>query len=449
MTDPRPGAGGICARSGAASAGRWLLPALFLLSLLLFAANASLGLASDDVAWLYGQGGTAVDAHRVLPQLLFAGLRILFGPSVVAALTTIWLLHALNGWLLYRLAGSLLGGRAARLAAVAVFLINPLTLGSLTWISCLAYVLGTTFALAAVLAARQALQAGDGPSLGWAATALAALGLGLFCNYDLVLLPAVWAVLAWYEGRLRRGLWLAAAGLALALPVGTFGWAIADPGLRPWELLSGRAALAYASSGLASALALGMAYPVSFFGTTTGFLQACFSEPARWVLTSLALGVGILGYDGRPAWRTFLALALSTAALLAPFGARLILTPGAGSYHPSYILSGRLYYLPFVGIALLLGHLSGLVHCRLSARLPAWFFWALPAVGTGLALWRYQPADFVGLSLVPAGNGTPPAAWAPFAGQHPAWLLLPLAAVALALALRRAGARSREPSPAG
>ena len=97
----------------------WFLATLLALSLILFAGSASLGLAGDDVGWLHGAPLTAVDAHRVLPRLVFDGLRSLFGPSALAALATIWLLHTLNGLLLYRLARCLLAGREAALAAVA------------------------------------------------------------------------------------------------------------------------------------------------------------------------------------------------------------------------------------------------------------------------------------------------------------------------------------------
>ncbi|HSJ54948.1 MAG TPA: hypothetical protein VLC52_14500, partial [Anaerolineae bacterium] len=64
---------------------------------------------------------------------------------------------------------------------------------------------------------------------------------------------------------------------------------------------------------------------------------------------------------------------------------------------------------------------------------------------TGHALWLYEPGDFLGLSQVAAESTAQPEAWAPFARQHPAWLLLPLAAVALALALRcaRGGRENR------
>jgi hypothetical protein len=448
MSDARQREEGSGEGAPALLAGRWLLPALFALSLILFAANASLSLTSDDVAWLHGTQGTAFDAHRVLPRLLFAGLRGLMGPSAPAALATLWLLHALNGWLLYRLACRLLAGRVAPVAALAVFLINPLTLGGLTWISCLAYVLGTTFALAGCLAAWQAFQGGGRSGLTWTAAALSALALGLGTNYDLLFVPPAWGVLGWLAGRLSRGLWLAAAGVALALPAGALVWAAADPGLDPWRLLSGAGALAYASSGLASGMALALAYPVSFFAVPTGFLQACFSEAARWALTALGLGLFIRFYHARRAWRTGLALVLCSAAFLVPFCARLILAPGEGSYHPTYLLSGRLYYLPFAGIALWLGHLAGELHRRLSPRLPPWLPWALPVAATLQALWLHEPADFAGLSMVAADGKAQPQAWAPFAGQQPAWLLLPLAAVALALTRRCVKAGGKEPARA-
>ncbi len=426
----------------------WFLATLLALSLILFAGSASLGLAGDDVGWLHGAPLTAVDAHRVLPRLVFDGLRSPFGPSALAALATIWLLHALNGLLLYRLARCLLAGREAALAAVAVFLINPLTLGGLTWISCLAYVLATTFGLMALLAAWQVLR-GDPRRrpgwpgwIGWIVASLACLGLGLCSNYDLVFLPLAWAVLGRLGGRLRPGLRLGAAGLALALPLGALVWA-PHAGPDPWRLLGGQGVLAYASFGLSSVLGLALAYPLSFFIPATGLLQACFSEPARWALTALAVAAGILCRDRRAPWRTGLALGLFSMALLVPYCARLILAPAEGSYHPSYLLSGRLHYLPFAGIALILGHLAGVLVRRLPPGPPAWLLWVLPVAATGQALRIYDPGDFVGLTQV-AGSAVRPEAWAPFARQHLAWLLLPLAAAALALALRRAARRAEK-----
>lgn len=441
---------------------RWFLATLLALSLILFAGSASLGLAGDDVGWLHGAPLTAVDAHRVLPRIVFDGLRSLFGPSAPAALATIWLLHALNGLLLYRLARCLLAGREAALAAVAVFLINPLTLGGLTWISCLAYVLATTFGLMALLAAWQVLRGDPRPRPGWPGwpgwpdwpgwpgwpgwivASLACLGLGLCSNYDLVFLPLAWTVLGGLGGRLRPGLRLGAAGLALALPLGALVWA-PHAGPDPWRLLDGQGALAYASFGLSSVLGLALTYPLSFFIPATGLLQACFSEPARWALTALAVAAGVLCWGRRAPWRTGLALGLFSMALLVPYCARLILAPAEGSYHPSYLLSGRLHYLPFTGIALILGHLAGVLVRRLPPGSPAWLLWALPVAATGQALWIYDPGDFVGLTQV-AGSAARPEAWAPFARQHPAWLLLPPAAAILALALRRSATRRKEAS---
>jgi len=150
-----------------------ILLLLLVLALIFFVDQANLQLASDDVVWLQGGAPTVFDQYRKIPRLVFVSLHALFGPNAIAALAVIFLFHALNTLLVHCLGRRLLEGGGAALVAAGVFAVNPLTLNTLTWISCLPYVLGTSFALLALLAFDQAASGSQSSqSVKWALVAL-------------------------------------------------------------------------------------------------------------------------------------------------------------------------------------------------------------------------------------------------------------------------------------
>lgn len=404
-----------------------LMPLLILgLGALFFLDHIHWQLASDDLAWLQGGTPTVFDRYRYLPRLAFAGLNRLWGPNMTAALTMTFLVHSLNSWLLYRLGRKLLNDRTGALAAAGVLMINPITLSTLTWISCFSYVLGTFFALLALLLACRSAEAGN-RSGHWAATGgLLALGAGLLCTHEVLFLPLIFLILGWRQGNLRRGLILAVLGTALAGGVNAWIYNFEQYGVEASRLLSFDFALAYTSSVLSSGLVLAFAYPLSFATRTLGFLQMSFAEPVRWGLTALALFGGILALHRNRDGRLIL-LSLSFVAMITPYILRLYLTPDTVNYHPSYALSGRVFYLPFTVVALALGWVASALYRRIRRRRLARFVWLAPLAAYGYALWFYTPADFLGLSVVLQGlpYAVPPR-WNPYTSTQPAWSLFPV-----------------------
>lgn len=404
-----------------------LIPLLILgLGALFFLDHIHWQLASDDLVWLQGGTPTVFDRYRYLPRLAFAGLNRLWGPNMAAALTMTFLVHSLNSWLLYRLGRKLLDDQDAALTAAAVLMINPITLSTLTWISCFSYVLGTFFALVSLLLSWKSAKAGNRSGY-WAATGgLLALGAGLLCTHEVLFLPLVFLILGWRQGNLRRGLILAVLGTALAGGVNAWVYHFDQYGVEASRLLSLDFALAYTSSVLSSGLVLAFAYPLSFATRTLDFLQASFAEPVRWGLTALALVGGILAFhrkrDGR-----LITLSLSFMAMITPYILRLYLTPDTVNYHPSYALSGRVFYLPFTVVALALGWVASALYHRFRRHRLARFVWFAPLVAYGHALWFYTPADFLGLSVVlqDLAQAVPPR-WNPYTSTQPAWSLFPV-----------------------
>jgi hypothetical protein len=409
---------------------------LFVLGLGFFVYNANLQLASDDIAWLEGEAPTVFDQYRKIPRLFFVSLRALFGPSAVAALAMIVLFHSLNALLVYHLGKTLLGDSLAALVGVAVFLINPITLSTLTWISCFSYVQGTTLALLALFAFCRASQSSARLCSLWSAVALLCFGAGLFCSHEVFFLPAVFLVVGWLQGEFKRGLVLFLVGMAFALLVNLLVYDFGRYGVDAARLFSLDFALAYVSSGLSSGLALSLAYPLSYFVNPLGFLRICFSEPLRWGLTAVVLGAGAFCRNDR-ASRLSLALLFSYLALITPYVFRLYLTPDTVNYHISYALSGRVFYLPFVVVALALGRLVSGLYRPIRGRRWAWLVFLLPAVAYVHAFWLYDRADFLGLNVVRGLAQQAPPRWNPYVDQQPAWVLLAGLAVILIVFIRR------------
>jgi hypothetical protein len=424
---------------------RWVLLILFVLGLVFFADHANLQLASDDMAWLQGEAPTVFDQYRMIPRLFFVSLHAIFGPSAIAALVTMAVFHSLNAVLVFCLGRALLEDSLAAMAAVAVFLINPVTLGALTWISCLSYVQGTTLALLALWAFCRGGESYGRGRLLWSGTSLICFGAGLFCSHEILFLPAVYLVVGWLRRDVRLGVALCIFGGALALAVNRWVYGFGRYGIEASRLFSLDFMLAYVSSSLSSGLALGLAYPLSFFVKPQEFLRVCFSEPLRWVLTATLLGAGIVLYRNNKAWRLNLALLVFFLACISPYIIRLYLTPETVNFHISYVLSGRVFYLPFAMVALALGRLALGLYRPIQGRRWAWPVWIVPLLAYGHALRLYDRADFLGLNVASGLAQQMPPRWNPYTSQQPAWLLLASLVAVLAVVIRHQarGARPR------
>jgi hypothetical protein len=414
----------------------WL--AVFGLAAVFLARNAHLQLASDDVGWLRGEAPTVFDRYRVIPRAFFVALHGLVGPRPEAALALNALFHAGNALLVHALARRLLGSPTAARAAFVIFLINPITLATITWFSCFSYVLGTTLALLALLAAWRAVS--EGARWTWALAALACYGVGLFCTHELFLLPACFLVLGWLAGGsgLRRAAILAAVAACGGAWVNAFVYDFGRHGIESRQLVSVDFAAAWVSSAFAYGLSLASAYPLSFLAHTLDFLRVCFEAEVRWAMTFLLFGGwGLAVRSGRGS-RLATGLALCFAALITPYVIRLYLMPGAADYHISYVLTGRVFYLPFTMVSLGIGHAlaSALASGRVSPGLARWLPVPLLAAYAH-ALLLYGPSDFVGLSVWRGGGAPLPPPWSPYAHESRAWVLcLPLLLLAMASGMR-------------
>lgn len=243
---------------------------LFLFGLVFFLRYANFQLASDDVAWLNGETPTVFDQYRVAPRLFFIVLHAIFGPSPAAALTVIFLFHTVNALLVYQLARRLMPGCSAPQAAAFVFFVNPITLNTLTWISCFSYVLGATLALTALLTGWESLASEGRKHLLLSAVTLIAFGVGLLSTHVILFLPLIFLLFGWLRGGAARWRGGALFGLAAvcALLVNVFVYNFDRYGVESPELFSLDFAAAFASSALSSGLSLALAYPLSFFASS-------------------------------------------------------------------------------------------------------------------------------------------------------------------------------------
>lgn len=420
---------------------------LLLFGLGFFVHNAHLQLAADDIGWLRGEAPTVFDQYRTIPRFFFISLYALFGPSPVAALAMISSFHFANSLLVGCLCQKLLNSQSPTRVAALVFPVNPITLSTLTWISCFSYVLGTSLVLASLLATwKGSAEDTDQPLLWWI-IALACYGTGLFCSHEVFFLPVLFLLFDWLQRGTVRG-WGAvsfAVGMAFAVVINFFVYDFGRYGVETTRLFTPGFISAFASSALPFGLSLGVAYPLSFFVKTLDFLRVCFAEPPRWGMTLVLLVGGILLYKPNKTWRVRLVLALSFAALITPYIIRLYLTPGKVSYHLSYVLSGRVFYLPFIIVALIwggivpklyMGHAKGR---KLTWLLPllslAAYFHALLAL--------YDKTDFMGLQVLHETTRSFPPSWTPYADNQPAWpigsTLVLIAVVAIGFATEKLG----------
>jgi hypothetical protein len=418
---------------------------LFALGLAFFVWNAHLELALDDLGWLKGEAPTVFDRYRHIPRLLFTSLHALFGPNAVAALTMIFTFHAINTLLVYVLCRVVLGSLVAARAAAFAFLVNPITLATLTWISCFSYVLGTTLALVSLLAFWKSITGSKGRSWLWGSIALACYVAALFCSHEVFFLPLLFLLLCWLRGmgQWRPGVALFTVAMGLALLIQHYVYNFEQYGVETIGIFTPGFVSALVSSGFSFGASLAVAYPLSFFAKPTEFLRVSFTEPWRWGISMLLLVGAILSYRRTKAWRTWIFLALSFAALIAPYIIRLYLTPDSVSYHISYVLSGRVFYLPFVIIAMAVGQIVwklsrrakvGLALCLLVAAAYAYALFVL-----------YDRTDFMGLQVLLGEDRYLPPPWTPYADSQSIWLGIASLVIMMVVTLRVLLGRLRGP----
>jgi hypothetical protein len=213
--------------------------------------------------------------------------------------------------------------------------------------------------------------------------------------------------------------------MAMAAAINTFAYGFEQYGIEASGLLDAGFALAYASTGLSSGLALALAYPLSFFVPTVEFLRVLFTEPLRWGMTVVLLGFGILANRTSRDWRLALVLALSFMALIAPYVIRLYLTPDTVNFDIRYVLSGRVFYLPFAVVALALGGIAARLYQPLRGQVWAWLLLLLPLGAYVHALWAFNAADTPAWEVVLGDtHAIVPPRWNPYAAQRPLWFLL-------------------------
>ena len=402
-----------------------ILPTILILGFVFFAHNAHLQLASDDIGWLQGQTPTVFDEYRVIPRLLFTALYRGIGPNVIAILAMIFFFHSMNTVLVYSLAASFLRNPVAAGVASYIFMINPITLSTLTWISCFSYVLGTTFALFALFLFSKGMTSQR--KWVWWTGCILCYGTGLFCSHELLFLPVLFFLLNWLEGTD----WLKPAGLLfgitmlLGLLVNFLFYRFDRYGVDTGQLFNLGFIAAFASSALSFGLTLLLAYPLSFFVSPISFLRIAFSEPVRWGLTLALLTAGLTLYRPNKRARIWLVLVLSFVALVTPYIIRFYLMPSGVNYDISYVLSGRVFYLPFAILALVGGALiSELSASRFIKSHPFGWLLILAAIGVYLyaLLVLYSPKDFMGLSVLQGENQSFPVPWNPYRGNHVVWL---------------------------
>ena len=418
----------------------WPIFVLLVLGLGFFIPNTHFELAPDDVSWLRGEAATVFDQYRVVPRLFFKVLNDQFGPSAPAALTMIFFFHFSNALLVAYLGWKVLNSPLAAWVAASVFLVNPLTLSSLTWISCFSYVLGTSMALVSIAAFWQAgTEDRTTVRFLWYGTALLFYCAGLLSSHTLFFLPALYPLLGWLQTNiaLKRGIVLAGVAMIIALGVHFFIYNFKRYGIDTVSLLNYAFLSALASSIISYGLSLGLAYPLAFFVKPMGFLQICFDEPMRWILTSAFIAASVVFYRPSRTWRLHLVLALSFSSLITPYIIRLYLSPEQVGYHISYVLWGRVFYLPFVVVALVWGAITNELHRR-----SVWNTVLLTlsgVAGYGHALFvLYEKTDFMGLAVLSGIPKPNPPSWTPYTSSEPVWLAVVATGAIVAIGYRLA-----------
>jgi hypothetical protein len=129
---------------------------------------------------------------------------------------------------------------------------------------------------------------------------------------------------------------------------------------------------------------------------------------------------GIWFYRPTSRWRLFFTLAWMCAVFTIPYVLRLYFMPPAVNYDISYVLAGRVFYMLFIGLALIMGELANIWEELLKES--KWRL-ALPGAAGAAYLYAllvlYRPADFLGMSVKMSSTQTLPPPWNPYTSNHP------------------------------
>ncbi|MCB1162095.1 MAG: hypothetical protein H6693_01500 [Candidatus Latescibacteria bacterium] len=317
--------------------------------------------STDDLLFLLRAKGVepwAMGTRRLLSvRVFFSVCWALFGERAALYHVLILLLHALNAWLLGRVAGRLgLSDRGAALAAL-LFLVSPVAFTSLHWISGVQDVMMATFALAALWAWLR-----RGAARAWSESLALVFYLAAILSKEAAFLLPVAAVLLPGESRARRlrAMLAFAPGLVLLYTGGAF---VGKPENNPY-------ATAYGLNVIWNAF------------TYSAWLVRCWTpfpditpvfQPALW-RWGLALPL-LLAFLAWYRWREW-APWIGRASLMA----LLLLAPVLPLVRHSYLYY---LYLPLAPLWLLAA--AGLE--RLPARFALASF-AVPLALLGLTAWR-------------------------------------------------------------
>ncbi|NDJ85440.1 MAG: hypothetical protein GYB66_06110 [Chloroflexi bacterium] len=400
---------------------------LVICAVIMLWSGSSAQLGSDDIHWIKGEPSTVYDNYRVLPRLLFRGLHAQTTGSVSAAYAMIFAFHLLNSFLVYHLAGRLLVGQHTPHIAAAVFLINPLTLGTLTWIASFSYVLGATCGLVTLLASWHALTATNWQRRsGCGMIGLVALVCGLLSSHVLLFLPLAFGLIAWIQPQADRSgaALLTVMGLGISAVIYILHYDFVPTEISPAQSLSADFPATYSSSVLALLPMLGVAYILSFLGGDIDFMTSAFKAPLRWALAMLvATAIGAYGWQNRERTRRWLALLALFILLISPYILRLYMLSGFFNYHPSYMLGGRVFYIPFISVAMIIA-----AFCSQIIQQSTWRLGSLVlAFGLLFATWLVaveQSNAYQGLTAVAGTPGPKPPTWAAFEESEGIWPLV-------------------------
>lgn len=304
----------------------WLGIALVLLTLAGYGFTLGDFFLSDDFAalemvveagsWresLAPGGGFRQSWLRPLPNLFWWWNYQAFGLEPLGYRVTNALLHALNGWLLALLAGSLTSSRRVAVLAGAVFVVFPIHPEAVTWV-CARYDLVCTTGVLAALLAWHAYVGPDGGAVQWIAAALATSAALASKEMAFALAPLL-LILTWAGPRSRRA-WVGLALLGLVF-LGYFALRL--------ELLGGFGGMPGEGGRLTSQLRPGRPSFV-YHALTYGFVPTLrLPVGPAWlplqILPVAAFGLGFVGI-ARRGWgaASFRSLGLA----LACFGASLL-----------------------------------------------------------------------------------------------------------------------------
>ncbi len=165
-------------------------------------------------------------------------------------------------------------------------------------------------------------------------------------------------------------------------------------------------------------------------------------------MTMVMLAIAILANRTNKDWRLALVLALSFLALIAPYVIRLYLTPETINFDIAYVLSGRVFYLPMVVVALALGSIVSRLSSRCGDGLGLAFV-LFPLGAYAYALWAFDvKVPWPGMWCWAMRSLSVPPRWNPYAVQEPLWIvfsvgiLLLLALVQIVVVKRSARCRT-------